>query len=80
METSQEIFSGNISLCLQVKQDLGFKGGGVRVGDCQAYLLCFYQYLLNHFTNIQIRSAGEIYSANCIPVSVIAFQSYNKQK
>ena len=34
METSQKIFSGNISLCLQVKQDLGFKGGGVRVGDC----------------------------------------------
>ena len=27
-------FLETFSLCLQVKQDLGFKGGGVRVGDC----------------------------------------------
>ena len=31
---SENFFLENFSLCLQVKQDLGFKGGGVRVGDC----------------------------------------------
>ena len=41
-------------LCLQVKQDLRFKGGGGGV-IVKHICPCFYQYLLNNFTNIQIR-------------------------
>ena len=43
----------SFSLCLQVKQDLRFKGGGRVI--VKHICPCFYQYLLNNFTNIQIR-------------------------
>ena len=42
-------------LCLQVKQGLRFKGGGGRWVIVKHIFPCFYQYLLNNFTNIQIR-------------------------